>query len=108
MRILVDFAHATTDRRDVGYRDKRISREDPKHDGDEVGEFYSALPGQVLVGIEATGSMHWFLGLLEKLGIDHQVGHPSEIRKAETRKQKPRSAGCGAAVEVTNRPVRPA
>src|SRR5713226_8563894 len=59
-----------------------------KHDGDEVREFYSALPGQVLVGIEATGSMHWFLELLEKLGIDHQVGHPSEIRKAEARKQK--------------------
>ena len=58
------------------------------HDGDEVRKFYSALPGQVLVGIEATGSMHWFLDLLEKLGIDHQVGHPSEIRKAETRKQK--------------------
>src|SRR5260370_34330976 len=58
------------------------------HDGDEVRKFYSALPGQVLVGIEATGSMHWFLELLEKLEIDHQVGHPSEIRKAETRKQK--------------------
>jgi transposase len=58
------------------------------HDGDEVREFYSALPGQVLVGIEATGSMHWFLELLEELGIAHQVGHPSEIRKAETRKQK--------------------
>lgn len=58
------------------------------HDGEEVREFYSALPGQVLVGMEATGSMHWFLELLEELGIDHQVGHPSEIRKAETRKQK--------------------
>jgi transposase len=59
-----------------------------KHDGDEVRKFYSALPGQVLVGIEATGSMLWFLELLGKLGIDHQVGHPSEIRKAEPRKQK--------------------
>ena len=26
-----------------------------KHDGDEVRKFYSALPDQVLVGIEATG-----------------------------------------------------
>jgi hypothetical protein len=26
-----------------------------EHDGDEVRKFYSALPGQVLVGIEATG-----------------------------------------------------
>jgi transposase len=59
-----------------------------EHDGDEVRKFYSALPDQVLVGIEATGSMHWFLALLEELGIDHQIGHPSKIRKAETRKQK--------------------
>jgi transposase len=59
-----------------------------KHDGDEVRKFYSALPGQVLVGIEATGSMHWFLALLDELGIARQVGHPAKIRAAEPRKQK--------------------
>jgi transposase len=32
--------------------------------------------------------MHWFLELMEELGIACRVGHPSEIRKAETRKQK--------------------
>lgn len=59
-----------------------------KHDGDEVRSFYASLSGQVLVGIEATGSMHWFLNLMEELRIDCQVGHPAKIRKAETRKQK--------------------
>ena len=59
-----------------------------EHDGEEVREFYSALPRQVLVGIEATGSMHWFLKLMEELGIECLVGHPQKIRKAETRKQK--------------------
>jgi transposase len=59
-----------------------------EHAGDEVRKFYSALAGPVLVGIEATGSMQWFLELLEELGIDCQVGHPAQIRKAETRKQK--------------------
>src|SRR5437879_8335954 len=75
-----------------------------KHDGDEVRKFYSALPGQVLVGIEATGSMHWFLELLDELGIDHQVGHPSEIRKAETRKQKHdrRDAALPPKIQVEN------
>ena len=34
------------------------------HEGNEVREFYSQLPRPVLVGIEATGSMHWFLNLL--------------------------------------------
>ena len=59
-----------------------------KHDGAEVREFYSALPRPVQVGIEATGSMYWFLDLLEELGIDRQVGHPATIRAAEPRKQK--------------------
>lgn len=76
-----------------------------EHDGDEVWKFYSALPGQVLVGIEATGSMHWFLELLEELGIDYQVGHPAEIRKAETRKQKHdrRDAALLLKLQVENR-----
>ena len=59
-----------------------------EHEGEKVREFYSALGGQVLVGIEATGSMQWFLRLLEELGIECRVGHPAKIRKAETRKQK--------------------
>jgi transposase len=59
-----------------------------QQEGEDVREFYSALPGPVQVGIEASGSMHWFLELMEELGIDCLVGHPSEIRKAETRKQK--------------------
>ena len=58
------------------------------HEGNDVREFYSQLPRPVLVGIEATGSMHWFLNLLDELGIECQVGHPAQIRAAEPRKQK--------------------
>ncbi len=36
----------------------------------------------------ATGSMQWFVNLMEELGIECQVGHPAEIRAAEPRKQK--------------------
>jgi hypothetical protein len=32
--------------------------------------------------------MHWFLNLMEELGIECQVGHPAKIRAAEPRKQK--------------------
>jgi len=32
-----------------------------EHDGEELREFYSGLTRPVLVGIEATGSMQWFL-----------------------------------------------
>src|SRR5438309_10750978 len=76
-----------------------------KHDGDEVRKFYSALPGQVLVGIEATGSMHWFLELLEELGIERQVGHPAKIRAAEPRRQKHdrRDAALLLKLQVENR-----
>jgi transposase len=58
------------------------------HEGNEVREFDSQLPRPVLVGIEATGSMHWFLNLMEELGIECRVGHPATIRAAEPRKQK--------------------
>jgi transposase len=40
------------------------------------------------VGIEATGSMQWFLNLMEELGIECLVGHPAQIRAAAPRKQK--------------------
>jgi len=58
------------------------------HEGNEVREFYSQLSRPMLVGIEATGSMHWFLNLMEELGIECRVGHPATIRAAEPRKQK--------------------
>ena len=43
----------------------------------------------MVAGIEATGSMQWFLELLDELGIECR-GRPSaaKIRAAETRKQK--------------------
>src|ERR1700723_3317576 len=56
--------------------------------GDSLREFYSTLPRPARVGIEATGSMQWFLALMEELGIDCEVGHPAKIRAAEPRKQK--------------------
>src|SRR6058998_1179785 len=58
------------------------------HEASNVRNFYSTLSGPVRVGIEATGSMQWFLNLMEELGIECQVGHPAKIRAAEPRKQK--------------------
>ncbi len=51
-----------------------------KHEGQSVREFYSTLPRPVRVGIEATGSMQWFVNLMEELGIECLVGHPATIR----------------------------
>jgi transposase len=65
-----------------------LVEKDLQHEGEQVREFYSGLPKPVLVGIEATGSMHWFLRLLEELAIEFRVGHPAKIRAAEPRKQK--------------------
>jgi hypothetical protein len=48
------------------------------HEGNAVREFYAGLEGPVLVGIEATGAMQWFLELLEELGIEYRVGPPSK------------------------------
>jgi transposase len=75
------------------------------HEGNQVREFYSQLPRPVRVGIEATGSMQWFLNLMEELGIECQVGHPAKIRAAEPRKQKydRRDAGLILKLLVENR-----
>jgi transposase len=59
-----------------------------RNEASEVREFYSTLSGPVRVGIEATGSMQWFVSLMEELGIECLVGHPAKIRAAEPRKQK--------------------
>ena len=45
-----------------------------KHEGNNVREFYSSLPRPVRVGIEATGSMQWFVNLMGELGIECLVG----------------------------------
>ena len=58
------------------------------HDGTTVRDFYASLPPPVVVGIEATGSMGWFLRLMEELAITCQVGDPAKIRQGETRRQK--------------------
>ena len=58
------------------------------HEGEQVREFYAGLPGPVRVGIEATGSMQWFLELMEEVGVECVVGHPAKIRACEPRKQK--------------------
>jgi transposase len=55
------------------------------HEGNNVREFYSTLPRPVRVGIEATGSMQWFVNLMEEPGIECLVGHPAQIRAAEPR-----------------------
>ena len=76
-----------------------------KHEADDVREFYAGLPAPVTVGIEATGSMGWFLQVMDELGITCRVGHPAMIRKAETRRQKHdrRDAGLLMQLLVENR-----
>ena len=73
-------------------RKRAFTEKTLSHEGNEVREFYAALEGPVVVGIEATGAMQWFLELLlellEEMGIECRVGHPAKIRAAETRKQK--------------------
>jgi transposase len=59
-----------------------------KHDGNTIREFYGGLPRPVVVGIEATGSMGWFLRLMAEVEITCHVGHPAAIRGADTRRQK--------------------
>jgi hypothetical protein len=74
--------------RHVGSRHGRSRRADvdPRR-GSRTGILRGAFR-PVVVGLEATGSMGWFLRPMDDLGITYRVGHPASIRKAETRKQK--------------------
>lgn len=58
------------------------------HEGTAVRDFYASLPPPIVVGIEATGSMRWFLRLMEELGVTCRVGDPAKVRQTETRRQK--------------------
>jgi transposase len=54
----------------------------------EAVQFYSQLPGPVLVGMEACGNTLWFERLLAKLGHELWLGDAGKIRALEVRKQK--------------------
>ena len=73
---------------DAGQLTGEVVEKTLRNEASEVREFYSTLSGPAHVWIEATGSMQWFVSLMEELGIECLVGHPAKIRAAEPRKQK--------------------
>ena len=58
------------------------------HERDDVRGFYSALVGDVVVGLEASGYSTWFVELVEGLGHRVLVGGAAEIRRLAKRRQK--------------------
>ena len=58
------------------------------HRADDLRQFYSQLPGRVIVGLETCGYSRWFEQLLEELGCEVWVGHASEVRRFARRRQK--------------------
>jgi transposase len=56
------------------------------HERDDVGGFYAAFAGDVVVGVEASGYGTWFVELLE--GRDHRVliGDAAEVRRLAKRR----------------------
>ena len=96
----------TTDGRDARYRFRRVSREDPGARRRRMcGSFILHSLAPILVGIEATGSMQWFLELMEELGIECRVGHPAKIRSSRTTQAKIRSKRCRAAANSSLRRI---
>ncbi len=59
-----------------------------EHQGGQVEQFYTALPGPARIGIEATGTTQWFERLLARLGHELWVGDAATIRAAVVRQQK--------------------
>ena len=59
-----------------------------EHQNGEAQAFYRSLPKPVRVGIEATGTLHWFERLLRELGHELWIGDSAEIRARAVRQQK--------------------
>jgi hypothetical protein len=51
------------------------------HRSDDLRQFYSQLPGRVIVGLETCGTSRRFEQLLAELGCEVWVGHASEVRR---------------------------
>jgi transposase len=65
-----------------------VRRAELDHERDDVGGFYSAFAGDVVVGIEASGYSTWFVELLERLGHQVLIGDAAEVRRLARRRQK--------------------
>jgi transposase len=59
-----------------------------EHESGEAQAFYRGLPKPVRVGIEATGPIQWFQGLLAELGHELWIGDSAQIRASAVRQQK--------------------
>ena len=55
---------------------------------EEARKFYEGLQGPVVVGVEASGNMHWFESLLTRCQHQLWVGDAAAIARQEGRKQK--------------------
>lgn len=51
-------------------------------------EFYASLPGQVIIGLEASGYSQWFEDLLFELKREVRIGNAAEIRKRARSRQE--------------------
>jgi len=58
------------------------------HAEGEAQQFYGALSGPALIGMEATGNSQWFIELVEDLGHELWIGDAAQIRASYVRKQK--------------------
>jgi transposase len=70
-------------------RDGEIKEQRLFHDSlEDVRSFYSRLPGEVVVGIEACGYSEWFETMLRDLGHEVRVGDATKIRSRARSRQK--------------------
>ena len=68
--------------------DGEIKRRELHHQKDDIRKFYSQFVGDVIIGVEASGSTNWFEEMSEDLGHTLLVGDAAEIRRLARRRQK--------------------
>lgn len=74
---------AVFDEATAEWEEKKLS-----HAEGEAEQFYRALQGPALVGMEVCGNSQWFVEMLEELGHEVWIGDAAQIRASYVRKQK--------------------
>ena len=65
-----------------------ITKRRLSHADGEAQRFYESLTGPVVVGVESSGNMRWFQGLLAKLGHRLLIGDANAIHASNPRKKQ--------------------
>ena len=100
MRIIGCDLHARQQTLSMLDAETREVEEHVGHEGEEVRESYSGCQVRCELGLKLVCATQWFLQLMEELGVERWVGHPSRSLEIAN---KWRKSQCAKTVRASGR-----